>query len=190
MIIRPVPEAEATGEVARVYQEDIDEVGYVPSHTQAMALNPAAWDAFHALTRAAARRLGLRRFELVTLAAARATRSAHCRLAHGAKSLRADLFPLDQLERIARDHRDAGLSEAEVAMMDFAERVAEDSYDMTDADALRLRDAGFSDEEIVDITVAAAARVYLGVALQALGVDVDVPQVLPSTVREALVEGV
>ncbi|WP_395242627.1 carboxymuconolactone decarboxylase family protein [Agromyces sp. MMS24-K17] len=189
MIIHPVPEAEATGDVARVYQEDIDEVGYVPSHTKAMALNPQAWDAFHALTRAAAKPLGLRRFELVTLAAARATGSPHCRLAHGAKSLRAGLFEADQLERIARDPDDAGLTDAEVAMMAYAERVASDPRGMTDADTQRLRDAGFSDAEIVDVTVAAAARVYLGVALQALAVEPDVPPILSPAVREALVEG-
>ena len=39
---------------------------------------------------------------------------------------------------------------------------------MTDDDALRLRTAGFSDQEIVDIAIAASARVYLGRMLQAL----------------------
>ena len=74
-------------------------------------------------------------------------------------------------------------------MMRFAERVAVDASAMTDADALRLRDVGFSDREIVDITIAASARLYLGSALQALTVDVDVPERLSEPLRSALVEG-
>jgi hypothetical protein len=55
--------------------------------------------------------------------------------------------------------------------------------------ALRLRDVGFSDREIVDITIAASARLYLGSALRALAVDVDVPERLSEPLRSALVEG-
>ena len=99
--------------------------------------------------------MGLRRYELVTLAAARGTGSRHCRLAHGVKAL--GVFDEDQLERIARDYADAGLSDAEVAMMRFAERVARDASSMSEDDSLALREAGFSDREIVDIAIAASS---------------------------------
>lgn len=186
MIIHTVPEHQATGEVAELYAEDIESVGYVPSHTKAMAMNPDAYRAFEALIRSVAKPLGLRRYELVTLAAARGTKSRHCRLAHGAKSLR--LFDEEQLERIARDYTDAGLTDAEVEMMRFAERVGEGAAAMTEADSQRLRDAGFTDQEIVDIAIAASARVYFGSALQALAVDVDTPPTLHEPLRAALVD--
>ncbi|WP_448005297.1 carboxymuconolactone decarboxylase family protein [Agromyces bauzanensis] len=185
-IIRTIPESEAVGDVAALYAEDVEAVGYVPTHTKAMALNPAAFRAFEALIRSVAKPLGIRRYELVTLAAARGTRSQHCRLAHGLKSLR--LFDEEQLERIARDYSDAGLSDAEVEMMRFAEQVGRDASAMTAADAERLREAGFSDQEIVDITIAASARLYFGSALQALGVEVDVPPMLSEPLRAALVD--
>lgn len=185
-IIRTVPEAEATGEVAELYAADLDELGYVPPHTRAMAMNPQALQAFQQLIRSVVPTLGLRGYELVTLAAARGTRSAHCRLAHGAKVLARGLFDEDQLTRIAIDYADAGLSDAEVEMMRYAEKVASDSRSMTDADGRRLRDAGFSDREIVDITIAAAARLYFGAALQALAVDVDVPPTLGAATVGAL----
>ena len=187
MIVRTVPVEEATGEVAAIYDEELVSSGYVPTHTRAMALNPAAERAFEALTGSVATPLGTRRYELVTLAAAHATRSRHCRLAHGVKSL--SVFDESQLERIARDYRDAGLTDAEVEMMAFAERVAKDASSMTDDDALRLRTAGFSDQEIVDIAIAASARVYLGRMLQALAVDVDKPPSLSEPLRDALVAG-
>jgi uncharacterized peroxidase-related enzyme len=119
----------------------------------------------------------------VTLAAARALRSRHCLLAHGDRMrvLMAD----DQLARLAADYRDADLTDAEVAMMAYAEKVSTASDTMADADSLRLRQAGFSDREIVDITLAAAARNYYSRAIQALAVEVDVPPTLPAPLRDA-----
>ena len=41
-IIRTIPEAEATGDVAALYADDLETFGYVAPHTKAMAMNPAA----------------------------------------------------------------------------------------------------------------------------------------------------
>ncbi|MDF2509833.1 MAG: carboxymuconolactone decarboxylase, partial [Microbacterium sp.] len=54
---------------------------------------------------------------------------------------------------------------------------------MTDADSGRLREVGFTDREIVDITLAAAARNFFSRALLALAVPVDdVPGLTPALV--------
>lgn len=186
-ILRTPEESEVTGLAAELYAEDLSSLGYVPSHTRAMALNPEAVRAFEALIRSIAPGLGMRRYELVTLAAAGAIGSTACRLAHGQKSLR--YIDPDELERVARDFRTAGLPDAEVAMMEFAEKLSRDSVTMTEADAAKLREHGFSDREIVDIALAAAARNYYSRALHALGVDPDVPPKLDTTLRDALLAG-
>ncbi len=186
-IIATPDENEVTGLAADIYADDVRRLGYVPPHTRVMATNPEAEQAFEALAKAIASQLGTRRYELVTLAAARGARSKHCRLAHGAKTL--PLIPEQQLVRIANDHHDADLTDAEVAMMDFAEKVSTDAASMTDADSLRLREHGFSDREIVDIALAAAARNYYSRAIQALAVEVDEPPGLPRPLRDALVAG-
>ncbi len=188
-IVATPSESEATGLVAEQYQDDIAEVGHVLSHTAMMAVNVEALEAWLALARAVALPLGKRRYELVTLAAARGLRSQHCLLAHGARTLDLGLVDEPELTRIARDYRDADLSPAEVAMMAFAERVSQDSYAMTDEDSLRLREHGFTDREIVDIALAAAARNYYSRAIQALAVDVEVPPQLSPQLRDALVGG-
>ena len=126
-----------------LYAEERESLGYVPTHSRVMAMNPAANRAFEALVGSVATPMGTRRYELVTLAAARGTGSRHCRLAHGVKALK--VFDEAQLERIALDYTDAGLSDAEVAMMRFAEHVARDASGMTDADSLALRKAGVTD---------------------------------------------
>jgi uncharacterized peroxidase-related enzyme len=129
----------------------------------------------------------MRRYELVTLAAAGAIGSAACRLAHGQKSLR--YLDPDELERVARDFRSAGLPPAEVAMMEFAERLSRDSAAMTEQDAATLREHGFTDREIVDIALAAAARNFYSRSLHALGVEVDVPRGIRPELKDALLAG-
>ncbi|MET0725453.1 MAG: carboxymuconolactone decarboxylase family protein [Leifsonia sp.] len=185
-IISTVPEADATGRVAEFYADDVGSQGFVASHTKVMALNPQAYDAWDSLTGIIADSLGIRRYELVTLAAALGVSSRHCRLAHGRKSL--SVFDEAQLVRIARDYRHAGLDEAEVAMMEYAEQVSIDASAMTDADSRRLREVGFTDREIVDITLAAAARNYYSRAIQALAIDVDPTPGISDELRDALLE--
>jgi uncharacterized peroxidase-related enzyme len=188
-IIETASDSEVTGLAAELYAEDIEDIGYVPSHTRVLAINPEAYRAFEALMVAIARPMDKRRYELVTLAAALGTKSQHCRLAHGAKSLK--YMDEDTIVSASADyHSSTDLTPAEVAMMEFAERVSNDSYAMTDADSLRLREHGFSDREIVDITLAAAGRNYLSRAIQALAVDVDVPPVLNERLRNALLTGI
>jgi len=186
-ILQTPDESEVTGLAAELYAEDLDAFGYVPSHTRAMALNPEAVRAFESLIKAIAPGLGMRRYELVTLAAAAAIGSTSCVLAHGQKSLR--YIDADELQRIARDFRHAGLPANEVAMMEFAQKLSRDSAAMTEQDAATLRDHGFSDREIVDITLAAAVRNFYSRSLHALGVEVDVPPTLDAELKDALLAG-
>lgn len=163
----------ATGHVAEMYQEDLREDGFVYAHTRAMAVNPEAHQAFEALIRTLVPSIGLRTYELATLGAARALGSEHCLLAHGRKSLRAGLLDEDQLARLVRGGEDPSLSEADAAVVDYAEKLSTDAAAMTDADSQRLRDLGFTDRQIVDITLAAGIRNHFSRSLQALAVPVD-----------------
>ncbi|MGF9648878.1 peroxidase-related enzyme [Pseudarthrobacter oxydans] len=183
-ILQMTPEAEATGVIAEIYDDDRRSLGYVPSYTKALSLNPEAYLAAQSLLKAISTPLGPRLYELVTLAASQAIGSTHCRLAHGEKSLR--LFKEEQLQAIAKDFHDADLSEAEVAMMDYAVRVCTDAAAMTDRDTQRLRDLGFSDREIVDITMAAAARNFISRTVLAMAVDLDVPPGMSEGLKTAL----
>ncbi|SEE50341.1 uncharacterized peroxidase-related enzyme [Arthrobacter alpinus] len=172
-IVDTVPPELATGLLADIYGSDAHALGYVPSHSLVMGLRPEAYAAWRALQQAIAGSLGQRRYELVTLAAAQALGSRACLLAHVNKSL--GFMGEEQLVRLMRNYRDAGLSASEVAMMDFAAKLSRNAAAMDDADSVSLRRAGFSDTEIVDVTLAAAARNYFSKALQALAVEVDVP---------------
>ncbi len=187
MIVVPPTEDEVTGYAAQTYRDDLEEDGFVWQPTQALALNPDAAAAFESLVQAIVPSIGQRVYELATLAAARGIGSPHCLLAHGRNTLRAGLMDEAQLTRVAVDYTDAELSDADVAVMTYAEKLSTaDVSTMTDADGLALREAGFSDRQIIDITLAAAARNYLSRTLLALSVPVDDLPGLPQPLSEAL----
>jgi uncharacterized peroxidase-related enzyme len=187
MIIETPDPQTASGYTADVYRRDLDDDGFVFSHTRAMAVNPEALEAFENLVHVVVPSIGVRTYELVTLAAAAALRSPHCLLAHGRKALRAEALDEDTLVLVARDFEDAGLSSADVAVMRYAHKLSTDATSMTDDDAQSLRDAGFSDRQIVDITLAAAVRNYFSRSLQALAVPVEEELTgITPRIREAL----
>ncbi|MFG6502195.1 carboxymuconolactone decarboxylase family protein [Microbacterium sp. P05] len=185
IVITPVP-GEVTGHAAQMYADDVAEDGFVFAHTAALAINPEAHAAFENLLRAIVPSIGLRTYELATLGAARAIPSPHCLLAHGRNVLRADVLDEQTLAQVARGD-DSSLPAQDAAVVRYAESLSTRPETMTDADTQELRDNGFDDRQIVDITLAAAARNYLSRALRALAVPIDeVPGISPA-LREALI---
>jgi uncharacterized peroxidase-related enzyme len=157
---------EATGELAEFYAEERARVGYVPNFARAFASRPDVYRAWQQLNRLL-RAHDLRRYELATLAAARALRSSYCALAHG-KVLVEKFYDADAV----RSFPD-GLDDADRAVMALAEKVATDATSVTQDDIDGLRRLGVSDAEIVDVVLAAAARCFFSKTLDALGVRPD-----------------
>jgi alkylhydroperoxidase family enzyme len=157
------------------------------NHERAFADRPEVYAAWFQLNGAIKAGMDLRRYELVTLAAARRLRSSYCCLAHG--TVLVERFGEPVLE-IALDHRAAGLDEVDVAVMDLAERVVDDATSIGDADLQRLRDLGLSETEIMDVVLAAAARCFFSKTLDALDIRADSSfRELDPRLRETLVVG-
>jgi alkylhydroperoxidase family enzyme len=148
---------------------------------------PEVFAAWQQLNGAIKEGMDLRRYELATLAAARRLRSSYCSLMHG-KMLR-DQFS-EPVAEIARDRRSAPLGAVDVAVMDLAERVVDDATSIDDSDLQSLRDLGLSDEEIMDVVLAAAVRCFFSNTLDALGVlpDASLAELEPELL-EVLVVG-
>ena len=154
---------------------------------RAFAERPEVYAAWVQLNTSIKAGMDLRRYELATLAAARRLRSSYCSLAHGKVLLEQFREPVRE---IALDRRAAGLDEVDVAVMDLAERVAEDATSIEEEDLQRLRDLGLSDTEIMDVVLAAAVRCFFSKTLDGLGVLADASyRELEPDVREVLVVG-
>jgi uncharacterized peroxidase-related enzyme len=187
--IETVPESEATGATAQMYATDEQVFGHLPNFTRAFSQRPEVYAAWRHLNGAIKSSMDLRRYELATVAAARRLRSSYCTLAHGSVLIDNFLDP-DSVRQLVSDHHDAGLSAVEVAVMDLAERVADDAGSIDQADVDRLRSLGLSDEEILDVVLAAAARCFFSKTLDALGVQPDARYAdLDPAVRDALTVG-
>ena len=140
------------------------------NYERAFESRPAVYAAWQELNGAIKAGMDLRRYELATLAAARRLRSSYCSLAHG-RVLVQDFG--EPVAAIAADHRSAGLSEVDVAVMDLAEKVVDGATDIEEADRRRLRDLGLSDDDVMGVVLAAAARCFFAKAIDALGVLPD-----------------
>lgn len=165
-------EAAAAGEVARLYDADRARQGYVANYTKVFGLRPEAYHAWARLNAVIKAGMDLRRYELVTFAAARRLRSSYCSLAHGTV-LRDKFHDAATVRRIAADHHDAGLDATDVAIMDFADQVARDAAAVTAEDIDTLRRHKLSDVDILQIALAAAARCFFSRVIDAVGAEPD-----------------
>lgn len=157
------------------------------NYERAFAERPEVLAAWGTLNGAIKAGMDLRRYELATFAAARRLRSSYCCLAHG-EVLREQFD--EPLREIAIDHRNAGLDEVDVAVMDLAERVVDDATSIDDSELQRLRDLGLPETEITGVILAAAGRCFFSKTLDALGVLPDASyRDLDPALREALVVG-
>jgi alkylhydroperoxidase family enzyme len=158
-----------------------------PNVERAFSERPEVFAAWKQLNGSIKAGMDVRRYELATLAAARRLRSSYCCLAHGTVLLKDFGEPVRE---IALDHRAAGLDDVDIAVMDLAERVVDDATSISDAELQRLRDLGLSEEDIMDVVLAAAARCFFSKTLDALDVRADESySELDPELREALVVG-
>jgi len=187
--IETVAEEEASGTVAEMYGTDREAFGFVPNFTQAFSLRPAVYSAWRQLNGAIKGGMDLRRYELATIAAARRLRSSYCMLAHGSVLMN-QFLDAEAVQAVATDHRSADLSATDMAIMDFAEKVVDDATSIDQADIDRLRSAGLSDTDILDVVLAATARCFFSKTLDALGVNPDAKYAeLDPEVRDVLTVG-
>ena len=163
----------STPDDSETYHADLESLGYVANYTKLFALRPNVLKAWQELNGAVKAGMDLRRYELATLAAARALRSSYCSLAHG-KLLRDKFYDAETVEAMANDdHEAAGLDATDVAVMEFAAKVARNAPAVTADDVEVLRGHGLSDVDVFQVILAAAARCFFSTTLDAAGAEPD-----------------
>src|SRR5262245_52443466 len=131
--IDTIPVAQATGEVRALYEQQQARLGYVPNYAKLFSQHPQVMTGWSELLGSIRSTMDTRRYELITLAAARALHSSYCMLAHG-DILQQKFFSTSQLTAIAEDFTTTDLAAAEVAMMAFAEQIARNASQISGAD--------------------------------------------------------
>ncbi len=186
--IYTTPVKEAKGDVLAMYKRQQQDWGFVPNYAKAFCHRPEVMDRWGKLLSAIRRPMDNRRFELITFAAAHASRNSSCSLAHG--NALTNFFDPQEVCSIANQDHAEGLTDSEREMMSFARKVAIDAAGISSADTDALKSHGFSDAEIFDIAATAAARSFFTKILDALGNEPDASfRKIENPLREALTVG-
>ena len=189
--LQTVPPEDASGEVKAMYDKDLAAQGYVANYTRAFSARPDVLQGWLALKDAITSGMDPRLYELATVAAATAIRSSYCSLVHG-NILATGFYPAEQVVSLAGDGDEAAaaLDTADAADVRFARKVAEEAEQITPEDVGELRRLGFSDADVFNVILAAAARCFFSKVLDATGTLPDAAlHDLPDQLRAALTVG-
>jgi uncharacterized peroxidase-related enzyme len=177
-------------DVRALYDEDLEEDGYVGNVSRLWAHQPGTVKQLFGLMSQAFGPAGLtfRQRGILVAAAASALGDSYCSLAWGRK-----LSGVSDAATAAGvlDGSDAGLTGQEQAMAAWARKVARDPNVTTPADVQALREAGLDDGQIFAITAFVALRLAFSTVNDALGAqpDAQLAASLPPEVREAVTYG-
>ncbi|WP_426564955.1 peroxidase-related enzyme [Angustibacter sp. McL0619] len=172
MFISSVNEDAAEGPLADYYGSQRKAWGFLPNYAAAFSTRPDVAQAWAALNSAVRDGMDRRRFEIATIAAARARSSTYCTAAHS-KFLRDVCGDAVTMESIAARPDGAGLEPQDRAVYEFAAKVAVDASSVEQQDVDRLREVGLSDADVADVVFAAAARCFFTAVLDGLGTQLD-----------------
>lgn len=160
------PEVEAeVGPIAK-------KIGFLPNVARLLALTPEHlvrwWSYFDELMRGPSGLTKTQR-EMIAVVVSADARCPYCVSAHAA-GLRLRVKDAALVDRLAVNYRQVDLSEQDRAMLDYAVKLTRTPDECAEADIARLRDVGFSDEDVLHIVEITAffnlgARLAIGTGL-------------------------
>ncbi|WP_239161344.1 carboxymuconolactone decarboxylase family protein [Acrocarpospora phusangensis] len=159
-------------EAKRIFDEDVEDLGYVMNVSRLWAYQPKAVKLFFGLFREVSVPHGLddRQRAILVVACASAFGDSYCSLVWGTRLAAA---AGEEVASGVLTGSDTGLTGEERAMARWARKVARDPTRTTQADVRELRDAGISDERIFAMTAFVALRIAFATVNDALGVPPD-----------------
>ena len=115
-------------------------------------------------------------------------RSSYCSLAHG--PVLAELIGREPTLAVMGGAVDGALDPLDAEIVRFATKVATEAASVTAEDVERLRAHGLSDDDILDVTLAAAARCFFSTVVEAMGAQPDAAyRAIDPELRAALTVG-
>lgn len=130
-----------------------EKAGFVPNVFLALAHRPDEFRAFFAYHDALMEKEGgltKGEREMIVVATSGINQCIYCVVAHGAILRIREKNPL-LAEQVATNYRKADISPRQKLMLDFAVKVSSSANEVSDADIEKLKEHGFSDEDIWDI---------------------------------------
>jgi uncharacterized peroxidase-related enzyme len=151
-------EAEVPEEVRELWAKPLEKLGFVPHVLRIFALRPEHllrwWNYYDELMRGESGLTKAQR-EMIAVVVSTQNRCHYCIVSHtsAVRKLTDDPVLADTL---ASNYKYATVDAKERAMLDYAVKLTLESDRCTEADVERLREAGWSDEDVFDIAQVAA----------------------------------
>ncbi len=158
IIALDLPAAPLDAEIEAYFQKCRDKIGYVPNVLLAYTHDLAKLKAFSAMYNdlmLAPSGLSKLEREMIAVAVSSVNRCYYCLTAHGAAVRQLSGDP-ELGELMVMNYRAARLDARQRAMLDFAVKLTEAPWTVDDPDREALRNVGFSDRDIWDISATAA----------------------------------
>lgn len=164
----------ATPEVAATFGAIKSKLGSVPNIFTTMAVAPSVLNGYLGFSEAAGKgRLSARVREQIALLAANTNGCDYCASAHQALGKMAGLSTDDISRALDGQSADAKVT----AALAFAKAVLAERGHVSDAALSAVRAAGWSDEEVLEITANVALNIFTNYVNSVAGTDVDFPRV-------------
>ncbi len=171
--IKTVELNEASGELKDIYSKVVGERGKLSNILKVHSLLPNTMithlDFYMSIMFDNA---GIRRAdaELIATVVSAANKCEYC-VNHHAEALKSYWKDEDKVKQAAEDFRKVDLTEKQNAMLEFAEKLTLYPGEMKEDDVNGLREIGFSDEEILSITLITNYFNFVNRVANGLGVD-------------------
>ena len=150
-------------------------LGFVPNVIRLLSASPAALAGFVGLRGALGGQLDRRTREAIALVVSEVNGCSYCLAAHSYTASEGHTQP----EEISRNRLGQSSDEAVGAAARFAGQVVETRGHVTDVDLAKVRAAGFSDAQVVDIIALSVQFMFTNLMNTVAGTEIDFPAFEP-----------
>ncbi len=171
----PVPSLDAVPAESKPLLDAVQkQLGIVPNSFRVLGLSPVVLQSFLGQNAALGKTLDLKTRERIAIAVAQVNGCDYCLSAHS--YLAANMAKLDAAEIAHNRQGGSGDPKANAAVA-FAVAITENRGHVSDGDFAAVRDAGFSDRQIVEIVAIVAENVFTNLLNTVTGIEIDFPVV-------------
>lgn len=151
--LRVPAEDELPAAVHDLWAPSLEKLGFVPNVLRLFALRPAhvlAWSAHHDELMKGESGLSKAEREMIAVVVSVTNECEYCIAAHSAALRKLTKDPA-LADRVAADHGASAIPDRMKAALDYAIKLTRTPAAITEADVQRLRSAGWTDEDVMDI---------------------------------------
>ncbi len=153
--IKTIHENDATGSLKNIYEDAGEKRGKLSNILRVHSLNPKALeDHLNLYMTLMFKKSGLRRFEkeMIAVLVSVSNQCEYC-IEHHAVALNQYWKDSGKIEQFKQDYKSIVLEERQRFMLEYAKKLTTEPLATSEDDILAMRNAGFSDEDILEINM-------------------------------------